>query len=148
VVLAKLGTDQMSMDLEGFARGLVAALVEQGRPSIQPKRPEHLRGFYSIQRMLEKEVSKAAKSGDKAWLQEVTRLRNRLSPGPAGSFDQFETALRGLQLSFTESPNVYYEDIEFTVSKPFATSTLDRMEDRERALVKRAAAAFMGASAT
>ena len=130
----KTGGPEMAIDLERFARGFVAALVEGNRPSIQPKRPEHVHGFYKIREILDAEVAQAQQGSDREWLQQVVRLRNRLSPGPTGSFDQFETALRDLQLSFTESPNVYYEDIEFTISKPFAQSTLSNLEARERSL--------------
>jgi hypothetical protein len=114
----------MRIDLEQFTRGFVAALVDKDQPSIQPKRPEHVRGFYKVRELLQKEVDRAQSGNDREWLQQLVRLRNRLSPGPTGSFDQLETALRDLQHSFTESPNVYYEDIEFTISKPFAESTL------------------------
>jgi hypothetical protein len=137
----------MEIDLERFTRGFVAALVERNQPSIQPKRPEHVRGFYKMRELLDAEVARARDGTDREWLQQVVRLRNRLSPGPTGSFDQFETALRDLQLSFTESPNVYYEDIEFTLSKPFANSTLSKLADRERSLVNNAAAAFVGGAA-
>jgi hypothetical protein len=136
----------MAIDLQNFARGLVAALVEKKATSIQPKRPEHRHGFYKIREFLDAEVDKAKKSEDTEWLKQVVRLRNRLTPGPTGSFDNFETALRDLQLSATESPNVYYEDIEFTISKPFAESTLKTLDPRERELVQNAASAFMSGS--
>jgi hypothetical protein len=137
----------MVMDIEGFARGFVAALVEGNRTAVQPKRPEHRVGFHKVYARLEEEVQQARKVGDREWLKEVVRLRNRLMPGPTGSFDQFETALRDLQLTYTESPNVYYEDIVFTVSKPFAQFTLASMGNRERDLVRKAALAFIAAAA-
>ncbi|MDE2227740.1 MAG: hypothetical protein KGL11_01690 [Alphaproteobacteria bacterium] len=138
----------MPLDVEAFARGFIAALVAENRTSIQPKRPEQRRAFYRIYEFLGTEACKAEQQHDKKWLREVVRLRNRLAPGPTGAFDQFETALRDLQLSFTESPNPYYEDIVFTVSEPFARSTLERMSDRERGLVMQAAQLFVGCLAT
>ena len=132
----------MHIDLEQFARGFIAALIDTDRASIQPKRPEHVQGFYRVRQLLEAEVERAKQGQDREWYKQLVRLRNRLSPGPTGSFDQLETALRDLQLSFTESPNVYYEDIEFTISKPFAESTLRKFDDRERALMVGAAKAF------
>jgi hypothetical protein len=137
----------MTIDVESFTRGLIAALVEGSRSSIQPKRPEDRRGFYKIHEYLDEEVRRAREGDDREWMKQIVRLRNRLMPGPTGAFDQFETAFRDLQLSFTESPNVYYEDIEFTISKPFATSTLESMDNRERELVKNAAKAFVSGSA-
>ena len=137
----------MPIDLDIFTRGFVAALVEGSQPSIQPKRPEHVRGFYKIRALLESEVERAKQSDDRVWLQQVVRLRNRLAPGPTGSFDQFETALRDLQLSLTESPNISYEDIEFTISKPYATCALRALGDRERELIQKAAKEFVSALA-
>lgn len=137
----------MTIDLEKFTRGFIAALIEDNQPSIQPKRPEHIRGFYRLRKILDDEVESARNLSDREWLQQVVRLRNRIAPGPTGSFDQFETALRDLQLSFTQSPNVDYEDIEFTISKPFAKSTLTHFNEREQALLKQAAAAFIGNAA-
>jgi hypothetical protein len=137
----------MTIDLEKFTRGFIAALIEDNQPSIQPKRPEHIRGFYRLRKILDDEVDRARDASDRGWLQQVVRLRNRIAPGPTGSFDQFETALRDLQLSFTQSPNVDYEDIEFTISKPFARSTLKHFNDKEQALLRQAAAAFIGNAA-
>ena len=137
----------MAIDLEAFTRGFVAALVERDRNSLQPKRPEHVHGFYRLQDFLREEAHRAGQAEDKEWFRQIVRLRNRIAPGPSGSFDQFETALRDLQLSSTESPNVWYEDIEFTLSKPFAEASLRQLDPRESELVRNAAAAFERAEA-
>lgn len=133
----------MAFDVDRFVRGFISALIEAECSSIQPKKPEHRKGFYKIQQFLDDNVRRARESDDRDWLKQVVRLRNRLAPGPTGAFDRFETALRDLQLSFSESPNVFYEDIVFTVSRPFAESTLDRLSPRERKLVKEAAKIFV-----
>src|SRR5262245_28252879 len=108
----------MSLALRNFTRGFVAALATENLFSVQPKRPEQIRAFHKVRELLQAEIDAAKDQNDTGWLQQVVRLRNRLTPSTSGSFDQLETAFRDLQLSLTESPNVYYEDIDFTISKP------------------------------
>ena len=133
----------MALEVGKFAKGFVAALVELEQSSIQPKSPEHLRALNEVHRFIAKQVELARDKQPRNWFKDVVRLRNSLSPGQTGAFDQFETALRDLQLSFTESPNPNYEDIIFTVSKPFASSSLEAFEPRERDLIRKAAGVFV-----
>lgn len=134
----------MALNIEAFAKGLIAALVSADVDSIQPKAPEHRRALRKVHKLLQDEVTSLKSGGhDRDWLKQVVRVRNSLEPGPTGAFDQFETALRDLQLTFTECPNPYYEDIDFTVTKPFASSTLAAMPPREQDLVTRAAKIFV-----
>ena len=134
----------MALEVERFAKGFVAALVEQEQTSIQPKSPEHLRALNEVYNFIASEVERARDKPEmRSWFRDVVRLRNSLSPGQTGAFDQFETALRDLQLSFTESPNPNYEDIVFTVSKPFALSSLNAFNPNERELVRKAAKVFV-----
>jgi hypothetical protein len=143
------GINQMSFELEDFTRGFVAALVEAERSSIQPKNPSQRQAFYRVWKMMDRKAAEARKnSEDRDWLKKVVRIRNRMSPGQSGAFDQFETALRDLQLSITESPNPSYEDISFTASKPFASSVLDQLEHSERELVREAARLFIAEPAS
>jgi hypothetical protein len=135
---------QMSFELEDFTRGFVAALVEAERSSIQPKNPAQRQAFYRVWKMIDGKAAEATgDSANRDWLKKVVRIRNRMSPGQSGAFDQFETALRDLQLSITESPNPSYEDISFTASKPFAISVLNQLEQTERELVREAARLFI-----
>jgi hypothetical protein len=133
-----------TFEFDEFTRGFVAALVEAERHSIQPKNPIQRRAFYKVWRLIGERAEQARGSTAKQeWLRKVVRIRNRMSPGQSGAFDQFETALRDLQLSLTESPNPNYEDITFTVSKPFANSVLSKLNRAERALVREAAEVFL-----
>jgi hypothetical protein len=133
-----------TFEFDEFTRGFVAALVEAELSSIQPKDPVQRLAFYKVWKFIGERAEQARSSTTKQdWLRKVVRIRNRMSPGQSGAFDQFETALRDLQLSLTESPNPSYEDIAFTVSKPFANSVLSEMSQDERELVRQAAEVFL-----
>lgn len=140
----RLRVQKMKFELEDFTRGFVAELVVAERTSIQPKNPAQRRAFHHVWKLISHRVTQVKDSGkERDWLKKIVRIRNRMSPGQSGAFDQFETALRDLQLSITESPNPSYEDISFTVSKPFAQSMLEQMGAEERALVSEAARIFL-----
>jgi hypothetical protein len=138
----------MDLTIKEFTRGIVASLVEADVRSIQPKRAEQRKALRQVWQFLSKETERVRRSRtrDETWLRQVIRLRNAMSPGPTGAFDQFETALRDLQLSFTESPNPSYEDVDFTVSKPFAKSRLEQFDARSRVLIRKAADFFLAHS--
>jgi hypothetical protein len=132
----------MSLTITDFARGFIAYLINQDRFSIQPKDPAQRDAILKMWIHLKHETEKARENNDLDWLKQLVRLRNSLAPGNTGAFDEFETALRNLQLSLTESPNPYYEHIVFTASKPFARSALEKFTARERSLVENAAQIF------
>jgi NifB/MoaA-like Fe-S oxidoreductase len=134
----------MSLDLGTFARGFIATLAMHNLFSIQPKNPAQIRAFHEIRNVFDAEVEKLrASETETDWLYEIAELRNRLSPSTSGHFDQLETAFRDLQLSLTESPNLSYEDIDFTISLPFAQTTLERFSTRERELIEQAVGAYL-----
>jgi hypothetical protein len=133
-----------AFEFDEFTRGFIAALVQADCYSIQPKDPAQRRAFYKVWKFIGERAENARGSAQKKdWLRKVVRIRNRMSPGQTGAFDQFETALRDLQLSITESPNPSYEDIAFTISKPFANSVLSELSSEEQELVRRAADVFL-----
>lgn len=134
-----------NFEFDEFAKAFVAALVQAERRSLQPKDPTQRRAFYKVWKFIGQQAEEA-RSDNPDWLRTVVRIRNRMSPGQSGAFDQFETALRDLQLSLTESPNPSYEDITFTVSKPFANSVLNRLSKVERELVSKAAEVFLSST--
>jgi hypothetical protein len=134
----------MTLGVDKFAKGFVAAMVELKQFSIEPKSPSHLRGFWALHELLAEEVERARDDPNKReWFKDTVRLRNSLVSGPTGSFDQFESALRDLQSSVTESPNPNYASLEFTASPPFASSLLDGLEEDERILARAAAMVFV-----
>lgn len=127
-------------EVEEFVRGFTAVLVTKDVTTIRPKHVEDLRALHEMWRYLRNEVEAVRKRAtDKALLQDLVLIRNALAPGPTGAHDQFESLLRDLQFSSTESPNPHYDDIELTTSKPFARSTLEQM-DVFRARITEAAA--------
>lgn len=128
---------------EDFARAFVAALVVLEIKSIQPKEPRQRRALNAVWEYLRDQVEKERpEKKDPHWFRTIVRIRNRLNPGQTGAHDHFETALRDLQLSLTESPNPYYEDIEFTVSIPYAGSILENLDPTARMLAQDAARTF------
>lgn len=135
----------MDLNLELFTKGLVAKLIESGLHSVRPHSPDDQIGFQRIVELLNTEIArtKAETGSMDPWYRQLVRVRNRLQPSNNGAFDNFETALRDLQYSFTGCPNAFYEEIEFEVSRPFAHSYLEDLPDRCRALVDEASRAFL-----
>lgn len=135
-----------TLTLGDFAQGFVAKLVEAGETAIHPKAPEDRIALRRVISTLEDELhtanSNRTDDGTK-WYQMLVVLRNELKPSNSGAFDSFETALRNLQLSFTSCPNPFYEEIAFSVTKPYASAVLKEYPDRERELIERAARAFI-----
>jgi hypothetical protein len=80
---------------------------------------------------------------DRSAYMELVRVRNELKASNSGAFDAFETALRDLQLSLTSSPNAFYEEIEFNVSRPYAESLMEELPPSERQIIAGAAEAFL-----
>ena len=135
-------------DARDFTRGFIAALVLKGASSLQPMNPVHRQGLYRVWDYLESEARKAEQSSDRGWFKSLVRIRNRVDPGQTGAFDQFQTDLRDLQLSLTESPNPSYEDIAFSLSRPFADSLLEQLGGERSDLVRAAVEVFLGGEAT
>jgi hypothetical protein len=136
------------LTLGDFAQGFVARLVELGETAIRPKAHEDRFGLKRVIDALEAEIRMIKAQGssiDPDWYRVLVALRNELKPSNSGAFDGFETALRNLQLSFTSCPNPFYEEIAFTVTKPYAKSVIDEYPDRERALIDCVAKAFVEA---
>lgn len=128
-----------------FAQAFVAQLIAQGVSAVQPHAPEDRKGFQAVVDLLNAEIDRQRQSGDLdiEIYRDLVRLRNELKASNSGAFDSFETILRDLQLSMTNSPNPFYEEIEFSVSKPYAESMLDELSASQRDLVAKAADAFL-----
>lgn len=132
-----------TFEARDFARGFVAGLVMEGASSIQPMNPAHRHGMYRVYQYIEDEVAKAESGGLRDRFKALVRIRNRIEPGQTGAFDQFQTDLRDLQLSLTESPNPSYEDISFSLSQPFAQSLLQQLGDANISLIRGAVKCFL-----
>ena len=101
---------------------------------------------HMVVQMLDQEIQQMRDQGDydQIWYRDIVRLRNGLKPSNSGAFDNFETALRDLQLSLTSAPNAFYEDITFSVSKPYAHSIFCDMPKIQQELILKAVEAFLG----
>ena len=138
-----MSTDALTVT--SFTKGLIAYLVALGETAIYPKSPRDRRGFQSVVEILETEISRLKSSNstkDQELYRPLVRLRNELQASSTGAFDAFETALRNLQLNFTNCPNPFYEEIAFTVSVPFAKSILAELPESQRKLVEKAGIEF------
>lgn len=132
-----------NLSLMSFMKGFVSALLLQGVSSIRPKADEDRDGLATVVELLQEEIEKA-RNGDRSRFRALVALRNELQPSSVGSFDGFETALRNLQLSLTNCPNPFYEEIAFTASPSFADATLrDEFGEQERVLLQRLSTAFL-----
>lgn len=135
---------EITLDTERFTRGFVAQLFQLDASALQPRKREDRLGFRRVLDVLEEEIAKLQAEGRRSRLYvDLVRLRNELSPSNIGAFDNFETALRDLQLSATDCPNPFYEEIIFTVSRPNAEATLAELPEEYRLLIEKAAKAFV-----
>jgi hypothetical protein len=128
-----------------FIRGLVGALVQLGRSTIRPQHTEDREGFIRIIRILNDVIREVREKGteEREWYKQLVRLRNGIQQSNNGSFDNFETSLRDLQISITNCPNPFYEFIVLQISPPFAQTILNELPASQREVVMKAARAFL-----
>ena len=135
-----------SVDLQSFTKALVANLVQLNVEAVYPHNPKDRQGFANVVRILDSEVKKLLKekaSSDAVLA--VAKIANELRASNTGSYEGFEAALRSLQLTFTASPNPFYDDIAFPISKSQAQSFAKTITDFQRDLATTAAKAFVAA---
>lgn len=137
--------DQLSVTQ--FVQGFVAQLIQLGAAAVRPKSDKDREGLARVVETFNQEIERLRREPGSStrdeWYRSLVLLRNQLQASNTGAFDGFEAALRSLQLSFTNSPNPFYEEIAFSVSKPFAQAVLNELPDRARELAKRAAEQFL-----
>jgi hypothetical protein len=144
--LAELDTLK-DIDLHSFAKAWVAGLVSQSVDAIRPHDPRDRQGFAGVLEMLDKKVASLVEQGAPAdAILPLLQVANELRPSNTGSYEGFEAALRALQLTFTSSPNPWYDDIEFPVSQIQANSFMKQIPSAQRQLALEAAMAFITAS--
>lgn len=118
----------MALEIGSFARGFVAKLIASGVSAIRPHAREDRRGFQAVVDLLNKEIDDAGTSqGDRDRYMALVRLRNSLQASNIGAFDS----------------NPFYEEIVFTVSKPYAQALFGELPDFERDIIGKAADAFI-----
>src|SRR5690349_6496757 len=133
------------LTIASFMKAFVARLIELGETAIYPKSDADRRGFSVVIESLNNEIDRLKNSNeaeDKALYRSLVVLRNQLQASSTGAYDAFETALRNLQLSFTNSPNPFYDEIAFTISRPFAKSIFMEMPGKQQKLIAELADRF------
>jgi hypothetical protein len=134
------------VDLHSFTKALVAGLIGLNVDAVYPHDIRDRRGFAGVVRVLDLEVKRLRKKGaSQDIVFSLSKIANELRPGNTGSYGGFEAALRSLQLTFTSSPNPFYDDIAFPVSKMQARSFTETIPDFQKKLALAAAKAFVAA---
>src|SRR5690348_17169001 len=117
-MLKFLDAKQADVDLQSFTKALVANLVDLNVRAVSPHDTEDRRGFAGVVRSLDQKVKALQKAGASAsQILAVAKIANELRESSIGNYEGFEAALRSLQLTFTASPNPFYDDIAFPVSQ-------------------------------
>lgn len=134
---------EASFDTQAFMKAFVAGLVLRNRMAIRPQNPSDRRGFAKIVEILDQKIDELEEAGlNRELVRELVRIANSLRASNTGGYEGFETALRGLQLTFASCPNPFYEEIAFSVPRPYAQSVLDALPTKQRELVAKIADAF------
>lgn len=131
-------------DTQTFMKGFVAGLVLRDRFSVRPYSPDDRRGFAQVIRLLDQRIGELEKRGeDPKVLRQLVRIANDLRESNTGGYEGFETALRALQLTFASCPNPFYEEITFSVPKPYAKTTVEDLPAVQQRIVNEVAEAFI-----
>jgi len=137
-------TEAEHIDVQSFTKALVAGLVQLNVGAVSPHDIRDRRGFEKIVRVLDRAVQRLRREGvSSKMLLSVARLANELRASDVGTYEGFEAALRSLQLTFTSSPNPFYDDIDFPVSKTQAKSYVENIPTFQKDLALSAAKAFV-----
>jgi hypothetical protein len=131
-------------DTSTFMKGFVARLVLRNRASVRPSSPNDRRGFAEAVRLLDQKIEELEKGGaEPKIIRQLVRIANDLRASNSGGYEGFEAALRGLQLTFASCPNPFYEEIAFSVARPYAEATVENLPAVQRKIVNDAAEAFL-----
>jgi hypothetical protein len=137
---------ELDVDLHSFAKALVAMLVDLNVRRVRPHDMNDRRGFAGVVKALDAKVRSLKKEGVASGvILAVAKIANELRGSSTGSYEGFEAALRSLQLTFTASPNPFYDDIAFPVSQTQARSFTKSISSFQRELALVAAKAFLKA---
>jgi|HubBroStandDraft_6_1064221.scaffolds.fasta_scaffold343550_1 hypothetical protein len=143
-VTALSGKLAPNFDTHAFIKAFVAGLVLRDRLSISPYGANDRRGFANVVRLLDKKIDELEKKGEDAKaVRQLVRIANDLRVSNSGGYEGFETALRGLQLTFANCPNPFYEEIAFAVPRPYAKTTVENLPPTHQTLIKEVAEAFL-----
>lgn len=142
----KLRPSEANVDVQSFTKAFVAELVKLNVEAVHPHDVNDRRAFAKVVQILDLQVKGLLKKrAQQHTVLAVVKIANELRPGNTGTFEGFEAALRSLQLTFTASPNPFYDDITFPVSKTQARSFSESISPFHRELAHLAAKAFVAA---
>jgi hypothetical protein len=132
------------IDLHSFTKAWVAELVDKNVDGVRPNDPVDRRAFAAVLASLDRHIEELSKgSVPSEAILPLLKVANELRPSNTGSYEGFETALRSLQLTFTSSPNPWYDSIAFPVSQVQARSFLSLVPAVLRDIASDAADAFI-----
>jgi hypothetical protein len=132
------------IDLHSFTKAWVAELVEKNVDGVRPHDPVDRRAFAAVLQSLDNHIDELSKKDVPTEdILPLLQVANELRPSNTGSYEGFETALRALQLTFTSSPNPWYDSIAFPVSQVQARSFLNLVPAVLREIASDAAKAFI-----
>lgn len=140
-----IALDNGMLDLPTFIKAFVATLVENRVDAVYPHDSRDIAGFKAVVAELDRELERAHKGKVKEAILPLLNVVNELRPSNTGSFDGFEAALRSLQLTFTSSPNPFFNMIQFPVSRGQAKIFIEQLPPKPVILAQNAARAFMEA---
>lgn len=138
------GSGAAGLAPDRFIKAFISSLVLAGHRSIPPREKYVRRGFRRVAEMLDEQgrvlMSRQAPPTEvRPWIE----TRNRLRLSPTGGIDNWESALRSAQFTFTKVGNPSYELVSFDVDKARAQSELDQLPSDQREFVERAAHVFL-----
>lgn len=127
-----------------FLKGFIASLVLAGQRSIPPRERGVRKGFQRVVELLDEKTrslleQKVSIMDAAPWI----NASNRLRLSPTGGVENWESALRSAQFTFTKVGNPYYELISFDIDPARAQSELEKLGNVEREFVRRAARVFL-----
>jgi hypothetical protein len=127
-----------------FLKAFISTLVLAGHRSIPPRQKYVRRGFQRVAEMLDERTrSLLAQNAPSSEVRPWIDTSNRLRLSPTGGVDNWESALRSAQLTFTKVGNPSYELVSFDLDKARAQSELDQLSPAEREFVGKAGQVFM-----
>jgi hypothetical protein len=132
------------IDLHSFTKAWVAELVDRHVDGVRPHDPVDRKAFAAVLKSLDHRIEELSKQNvPSEAILPLLQVANELRPSNTGSYEGFETALRALQLTFTSSPNPWYDSIAFPVSQVQARSFLSLIPHVLRDIASDAANAFI-----
>lgn len=127
-----------------FLKGFIAQLVLEGLRSISSRDPEVHRGLKRVVELLDGRVREILDDSDDVrlagpWI----ATGNLLRLSPTGGVENWERALRSVQMTYTRIGGNDSDSVAFEIDAVRAKDELAHLPPADRAFVKQAATAFI-----